>query len=120
MSFEIFCNVYLKYFFILRRIERDMIEIVYWSSCKIPLILVRVQKHLNFLDRFSKNTQIPNFMKIRPVGDELFRADGRTGTTKLIVIFRNFSKAPKNFSCDENSLIGTTTFYVSWHRPTKS
>jgi hypothetical protein len=28
-----------------------------------------------FLDRFSKNTQIPNFMKIRPVGSDLFHAD---------------------------------------------
>ena len=35
-------------------------------------------------------------MKIRPVGDELFRADGRTDMTKLIVAFRIFAKAPKN------------------------
>jgi len=27
---------------------------------------------------FGKNPQISNFMKIRPVGAELFRADGRT------------------------------------------
>jgi len=30
-----------------------------------------------FLDRFSKNTLIPNFMKIRPVGAEIFPC-GRT------------------------------------------
>jgi len=35
-------------------------------------------------------------MEIRPVGAEFFRADGRTGTAKLIVAFRNFAKAPKN------------------------
>jgi hypothetical protein len=29
---------------------------------------------LNFLDRFSKNTQISNFMKSRPVGTELLHA----------------------------------------------
>jgi hypothetical protein len=38
-------------------------------------------------------------MKIRPVGAELFRADGRTyrqaDMMKLIVAFRNFANAPK-------------------------
>jgi len=51
---------------------------------------------MNFLYRFSKNLQISNFMKIRPVGAELFHADGRTDMTKLIVAFRNFANAPKN------------------------
>ena len=31
-------------------------------------------------------------MKIRPVGDELIHADGRTDMTKLSVAFRNFRK----------------------------
>jgi hypothetical protein len=31
-------------------------------------------------------------MKIRPVGVELFQADGQTDMTKLIVAFRNFTK----------------------------
>jgi hypothetical protein len=39
-------------------------------------------------------------MKIRPVGAELFNADGRTDRwidmTKLIVSFRNFANAPNN------------------------
>ena len=38
-----------------------------------------------------------NFMKIRPVGAELFyaggRADRRTDMTKLLVAFRSFAKA---------------------------
>ena len=33
-------------------------------------------------------------MKIRPVGAELFHADGRTDI-KLIVVFRNFANSPK-------------------------
>jgi len=37
-------------------------------------------------------------MKIRPVGAELYHADGRTDMTNLIVFFfpRNFANAPKN------------------------
>ena len=37
-------------------------------------------------------------MQIRPVGAELFHADGRTGMTKLIAAFRNFAKAPKKIN----------------------
>jgi len=36
-------------------------------------------------------------MKIRPVGAELFRADGRTDMMKITVAFRNFADEPKNF-----------------------
>jgi len=32
---------------------------------------------MEVFDRFFKNTQIPNFIKIRLVGPELFHADGR-------------------------------------------
>ena len=35
-------------------------------------------------------------MKICPVGDELFDADGQTDITKLTVDHRNFANAPKN------------------------
>jgi hypothetical protein len=53
---------------------------------------------LNFLDRFSKNTQ--NFMKILSEGAELFHAGGRTdGQTdrqdEAIVAFHNFANAQK-------------------------
>jgi len=41
------------------------------------------------------NTEISNFIKILPVGAELFQADGRTDKTKLIVAFRNSANAPK-------------------------
>jgi len=37
-------------------------------------------------------------MKIRPVEAELFRADRRTGMTKLIAAFRNMANAPNNDS----------------------
>jgi hypothetical protein len=47
---------------------------------------------------FRKNTQVPNFIKIRPVGAEFFswrRAD-MTDMMMLQVAFRNFANAPKN------------------------
>ena len=34
-------------------------------------------------------------MKIRPVGAELFHADGRTDMTKIIAAFSSFVNAPK-------------------------
>ena len=45
---------------------------------KYPLILSDFNGTWNFRDRFSKNPQISSFMKIRPVGDQLFFVDGRT------------------------------------------
>jgi hypothetical protein len=36
-------------------------------------------------------------MKIRPVGAELFHANGRTDLTILLVFFRNFANAPNKY-----------------------
>jgi len=50
---------------------------------------------MNFLDRFSKNTRILHFPKIRPLELELMlRTDGRTDMTNLIVTFCGFANAP--------------------------
>ena len=55
---------------------------------------------LEFSPQFSNNIQISNFIKIRPVGTELFHADRqtdrKTDMTKVMVTFRNFANAPKN------------------------
>jgi hypothetical protein len=51
---------------------------------------------IEFSFRFPTNTQISNFMKIRPVGAELSHADRPTNTAKLVVAFRNFAKVYKN------------------------
>ena len=45
---------------------------------------------MNFYDRLAKNAEISNFMNVRPVGVELFHADGQTDVTKLIVAFAVF------------------------------
>jgi hypothetical protein len=80
---------------------------------------------LTFLDRFSKNNLIQNFIKIHSVGAELFHVDGRTdgqtdrqkenrGTdmTKLIIAFRNFVSTPINYPVDtfETSSYPSTKF----------
>jgi hypothetical protein len=87
-------------FIFLKRIQRDININVYRYSCKVTVIFVRFQRNLIFLTIFSKNSQIPNFIKIFPAGAELLHADthteGPTDITNPIIAFRNFSKAPKN------------------------
>ena len=52
---------------------------------------------MNFLGRFSINTNISNFTKIRQVGGELLHADGGTYRhAEANRSFRNFTKVPKN------------------------
>jgi hypothetical protein len=94
----------LETFLMLRRIQRDIIINVHRYSCKVPVILVKFECSLNFLDKFSKNTAIYNFTKIHPVGTEIFhadrcRADRQTDRqidmVKLIVTFCNFANSPK-------------------------
>ena len=77
-----------------RRTERDILINVLTSSCKVTVILVKFEWKLNFLYRFSKNTQISNFI----VSGIRFVLCGRTekDKTKLTVAFPNFSNAPKN------------------------
>ena len=65
-------------FLIPRRTARAIIKNGYCSSCKVPVILVILSRNFNVFGRFSKNTQIRNFIKIRPMGAELFNSDGET------------------------------------------
>jgi hypothetical protein len=83
-----------------------MIINVYLSSRKVPDIFVRLWWNLDILDIFWKNIQIINFVKIRPVGTELFQADGRTDRYRqLTVAFRNSANTPSNNSRRPTSLI---------------
>ena len=54
---------------------------------------------LQFSRQILKNAQMSNFIKILPLGAELFHADrqtdGQTETSKLIVAFCKFANAPK-------------------------
>jgi hypothetical protein len=83
---------------------------------KYPLLLSDFIKKLDFFDGFSKNTPIPNFMKIRPVGAELFHADGQTDMMKPAIAFRDFANAPENqitiYGC--SILRSQTTVYYAF------
>jgi hypothetical protein len=76
MCVLIFSTTLCEIFLILGRIKRDIVPNVSRYSCEVAVILVRFSRNLNFLNILPKNTQISNFMKIRPVRAELFRADG--------------------------------------------
>ena len=99
MRVLIFSTTLSDTFVTLNRIERVIIEHLYWSSCQVPNIPVRFQWNLNFLYSFKKNTQISNFKKIRPSGAKLLHADswtvGMTDLTKLMFAFHNFANMLK-------------------------
>ena len=63
------------------------------------------------------NTLISIFMKIRPLGADMFRAGTQTGMTKLRVAFRKFAKANKNLLPQpgiEMRIVQPKTYALSW------
>ena len=66
-----------KTYLILKTPERDVIKMHIGLHVKHPLFLSHFNE-LNFLDKFSKNTQISDFMKILLVGAEVFHMDIQT------------------------------------------
>jgi len=78
VCFDFTYNFCLKCFFFLGRIQLVIIQNANWSSCKVPVILIRCEKIFKCKERFSKNNLISNFMKICPLGGELFHSSGQT------------------------------------------
>ena len=77
----------------IKRNQPDTINILR-SSCKIPVINVRFKWNFNFLNIFSKDAEISNFMKIRPVEEESFHGDVQIDIRKLIAAVRNSANTP--------------------------
>ena len=90
-------------FLILRRVEWVIVINVLRSACKISVVIVRFYWNLNFIDRFLKNTEISNLVKICWVQAELFHGNRCTDRQtdrgmekmKLIVAFHNFANVAK-------------------------
>ena len=53
------------------------------SDLKVKYPLFLSDCNLNFPDRFSKNTEISEVMKIRAVGAELFQADRHEANSRF-------------------------------------
>ena len=66
------------------------------------LFLSDLGKTWIFLDIFSENIQVSNFMKIRPVGAEVYLANWQTDRqrekTKLLITSCNFANVPNQVS----------------------
>jgi hypothetical protein len=73
---------------------------VHWSSCKVPVILVRFEFSRQIFEKYSN-------IKFHENPSSWSRAvpRGRTDTTKQITAFRNFANAPKKTYVVQDSLI---------------
>ena len=92
---------FLWTFFILRRIQRDIVINVHRSSREVPIILVTFWWNLNFHDTcFEKSLDLKFLENLFSVSRDACRriekqTYGRTDMTKLIVSFRSSANAPK-------------------------
>jgi hypothetical protein len=76
-----------------------MIKNVYWSSCKVSVILIIFNESLISSTYFRKILKTSNFKKIRPVEVDFFYAewqiDRRTDMAMLIVAYRDLANEPR-------------------------
>jgi hypothetical protein len=64
---------------------------------------------LEFSRQIFEENSNKSFIKIRPVGVELFHAHGQTDMTKLIVDFRSYANA-------SNKLVDSENIWIQFHK----
>ena len=90
MCFGFLCNLSLKHFLYIRKVERESIKNICQSSCQRAVFIVRFMRKLNFPDIFEKYSST-KFHEIPSVC-----TDGQTDMTKLTVAFRNWTHLIKS------------------------
>ena len=78
MRVLIFSTILFKIFLIITNIQDDISKDLHMPSRRVLFFFVKLQSNLYFLDRFSRNTQISNLMKICLAGAELLHTDRQT------------------------------------------
>jgi len=88
-------SVCLKHFSFYEELSEIWSKMYVGLHVKCPLFLPYCNKTWFFSTVFEKSSEKYIFMKSRPLGADLFHADGWTDTTILIVAVRSFTKARK-------------------------
>ena len=107
----------LKHFSSLEEMSEIWSTMYIYLRVKYPLFFSDFNETWILPDRVSKNPQISNFMKIRPVGDELLQANGQTG--RLVKANSRFPQATDDgiirrvpFACWIHKTTNTHSEYV--------
>jgi len=78
VCFDYFYNFRLKNFSFYEKLSEILSQMCIGRHVKYQSFFIRFELKSIFLDIFSKKPQISNFIKICPVGAELFHAERRT------------------------------------------
>jgi hypothetical protein len=94
VCFDILHHFSMKHL-ILGRNEQDTKKKVYWSSCQLPITLIRFFTELEFSRQIFEKCSNIKFQENPPGGSQVVSCRWRD-MTRLIVNFQNFANVPKN------------------------
>jgi hypothetical protein len=100
MCFDFLYKLCLKHFSFYQELSNIWSHLYTGLHAKYPLLTADINDTWIFSIRFSKNTQMLSFMKIRPEGDDLLRADRPTdGHDEANSRFSQFCERLKTIPC---------------------